>query len=621
MIKPLLLLSLILLSSNLCAQTDKLQDISDSKEWMNLMRYQKGIFGTSSLVKAKEYFLSNEGMDSPLKELEATISGINSKSIKVMDEHPKCLYPARVMLLKKAGLISNSINLKNCPAYQAYIKKIDLDSVSIIFSSYFIEKPASTFGHTFFRLRSKSSTKENNDLLDYGVDFAAKVDTVNPLIYGIKGIFGGFRGEYSMMPYYVKVKEYNNMESRDLWDYKLNLNAKDIAYFQAHLFEMNRAYFDYLYFSENCSYHILSFLDAIKPEWKLMDAIGVTVPPVDTLYALFDQEDIVKDVRLRPASYTKLKSRYEAMDDNQLELFKTLINDSSMIKEIKDNEDELFVLDTYNLYVDFKNADVDATKSLKSRERKEYQQQKFKINSRRARLNSKSKDLDYTFMNKNSPDKGHRTNRVRLLGSKDSAGEYFNFEIRGALHDLLDKPNGFLPMSTTELGVLKLAYNKYQEDKLRLEEIVFAKIEALRPVNIFSKKISWQLSFGAAENQIYESKTFNPYFHLDLGYTFGNESITFAMLAAMEGNYTFESDYDYTAGIGPKAKIVFSSSRFSTALSYQYMFRSRSRVSETHEFGAEARYHLNKSISFVAGYDYQDSFYKKGYAGINFFYY
>ncbi|MFG1501569.1 DUF4105 domain-containing protein [Halobacteriovorax sp. XZX-3] len=598
----------------------ELETFSKSQRWLKLIRYEKNLFGYESLVKAKEYFLSENGMTSPLEELKQTISGVESPLVKDMNNHPKCLFPARFMLLKEHRLIEQSLNLYDCPAYQDYIKKIDIYSVSIIFSSYFIEKPASTFGHTFFRVRSKSSKSQDNDLLDYGVDFSAKVDTSNPLVYGYKGIFGGFKGMFAMMPYYVKVKEYNNMESRDLWDYELNLDRKDLIYFQAHLFEMNRAYFDYLYFTKNCSYHILAFVDAIRTDWKLIDNIDTTVPPVDTIYALFEQDNIVKNIKVRPASYTKLKARYDEMNPKQGALFKKLIKDSKNISDIKDNVDELFVLDTYNLYIDFKNADVDATKSLKDKEKKEYRTQKFRINSKRAKLASKSQDINYDFLMPKSPDKGHSTNRFSLGPSFDSNGEYLNIEFRGALHDLLDRQSGYLPMSTTELVNIKLDYNRYQEDRLRLVDIQLARIDALRPVTVFAKKLSWQFNFGFAESFTYQSRTLNPYLDFDLGYTFGNEVFALAAFIATQNSYIYESDYDYALTYGPKIRLIYSSKYFSWQGSYQYSFRNNTRLNKQHEWNSEAKFHFTKDVSLRLAYQYYDEVYQRAMAGLNFFY-
>ena len=53
-----------------------LDSFSKSQKWLKLIRYEKGLFGYESLVKADEYFLSKEGKTSPLQELKKSISGI-----------------------------------------------------------------------------------------------------------------------------------------------------------------------------------------------------------------------------------------------------------------------------------------------------------------------------------------------------------------------------------------------------------------------------------------------------------------------------------------------------------------------------------------------------------------
>src|SRR5205085_2119317 len=92
-----------------------------------------------------------------------------------------------------------------------------------------------------------------HDLLDYGVDYSATADTSNPVLYAFKGIFGFFPGTFHIFPYYYKVREYNDYESRDLWEYDLSLTPQQVTMLVAHLYELGATYFDYYYIDENCS--------------------------------------------------------------------------------------------------------------------------------------------------------------------------------------------------------------------------------------------------------------------------------------------------------------------------------------------------------------------------------
>ena len=596
------------------------ESFSKRSEWLSLMRYQRSIFGYESLVVSDEYFLAKDGKTNPKAELLESIKQFQSPDIKKMDEHPRCLFPSRFMLLQKHNLISDKLNLKKCEKYQKFTKKIEIASASLIFSSYFIEKPASTFGHTFFRVRSKTSVEEDNDLLDYGVDFAAKIDTANPIMYGLKGIFGGFYGSYSLMPYYLKVKEYNDMESRDLWDYELNLTQEELDFFQAHLFDMDRAKFDYYYMTKNCSYHILAFIDAIKPEWRLMNFLQWMVPPVDTLHSIANQKDIIKKKKLRPASYTKLKTRYELMDKKQKEKFKSLKDDINNIQTIKPNKSDLFVLDTFNLYVDFSNADVNSNDKITGKSQSVYINRKFKVNRYRANIKLKSQKVEYEHLYDQSPDKSHYTNRLRLLANYDSDGNYQELEWRGALHDLIDDSTGYLPMSTTELLVPRLSFNKYQEGKVRLEDYQIVRVEALRLVNALAAKMSWQIALGIKRSDIYQNRKLNPYLDLDLGYTFGNESFAFATLLTTQNRYVVSTDINYDLAWGPKVRAIVNYESIGLSIDYKYLYRLEDDFSKTHELSGEFRYNFKTIGSLVLGYSYEDEFYQKGYVGGHLFY-
>ena len=88
------------------------------------------------------------------------------------------------------------------------------------------------------------------------------LDEKNGLTFAIQGLIGGYPGTFSVLPYYIKVREYSNLENRDLWEYELNLSPEEIEIFVDHLWELGSTYFAYYYLSENCSYHVLGLLEA-----------------------------------------------------------------------------------------------------------------------------------------------------------------------------------------------------------------------------------------------------------------------------------------------------------------------------------------------------------------------
>ena len=82
------------------------------------------------------------------------------------------------------------------------------------------------------------------------------------------------------MPYYVKVQEYSNMESRDLWEYELTLSAAQVSRLVMHAWETRATHFDYYFFSRNCSYQLLALLEAADPDLHLIERLRAIGDPV-----------------------------------------------------------------------------------------------------------------------------------------------------------------------------------------------------------------------------------------------------------------------------------------------------------------------------------------------------
>ncbi len=86
----------------------------------------------------------------------------------------------------------------------------------------------------------------------------------------MKGLLGLFRGDFRKVPFHFKVREYNDFESRDLWEYELAFSPAELELFAAHLWELGSTYFAYYYLSENCWYHVLASIEVVRPELDLL---------------------------------------------------------------------------------------------------------------------------------------------------------------------------------------------------------------------------------------------------------------------------------------------------------------------------------------------------------------
>src|SRR5260221_313971 len=156
-------------------------------------------------------------------------------------------------------------------------------------------------------------------LLDYGVNYAASVDTQNAFVYAVKGLVGLFPGRFNSIPYYYKVREYNDFESRDLWEYDLSLTPAQVAMLVAHVWELGSTQFPYYYVSRNCSYHLIAALEAAVPELDLLSHVGHVAVPADTIKVLHEMPGLVRTVRYRPSVRAQFRRRAQDLSGRQLD--------------------------------------------------------------------------------------------------------------------------------------------------------------------------------------------------------------------------------------------------------------------------------------------------------------
>ena len=148
------------------------------------------------------------------------------------------------------------------------------------------------FGHTLLRI-DRPNQDERTRLISYAVNFAADTGPDQGLAFAVLGLTGGYRGYFSMRPYYEMVKMYSDIENRDIWEYQLNFNRQEIDLMIEHLWELEDQYADYYFFSTNCSYALLSLLDVARPGLRLTEEFPVYALPVDTVRAVVEQRGML----------------------------------------------------------------------------------------------------------------------------------------------------------------------------------------------------------------------------------------------------------------------------------------------------------------------------------------
>ena len=218
-----------------------------------------------------------------------------------------------------------------CERFHNWYHELNPQSITLVFPSAYMNNPSSMFGHTLLRIDQKGQTEQTR-ILAYTINYAADVPRDEGVSFAVKGIFGGYKGYFSTVPYYLKVREYRDIENRDIWEYRLNLTDDQVRRMLMHAWELGNAYFDYFFFKENCSYHLLSLLEVANPDWHLTDEFLIWTVPVDTIRLLTRQPGLVGEIVYRPARSTQIKQKREHLSQEEQRRLQSITKDAGAIK-------------------------------------------------------------------------------------------------------------------------------------------------------------------------------------------------------------------------------------------------------------------------------------------------
>ncbi|HEY8271370.1 MAG TPA: DUF4105 domain-containing protein [Pseudobdellovibrionaceae bacterium] len=469
----------------------------EDRQWLRLVQYHPHFFGGyKSSGESDKFFLAPKGKSRPDLELTATLLALqeNTRTLRSQDgrfEDPVgCVFPARKLWLeKKAGI---KFPNPQCERFNRFKEILQPQSLTYVFSSYYLNNPASAFGHTFLRVNKAPSAinGERFELADYGVGYAAVKTSENPFVYSFLGVSGLMPGAFDINPYYYKVREYNDFESRDLWEYDLTFTPEEVEMVIAYIWELLDVNFNYHYFTENCSYRILSVLEVARPSLELTDHLKSQVMPADTVQTLFQQQGLVGRIHFRPSIRATFEQRYRGLSDEGKSRLRGFARNESIAEMIQDLEpvEKRGSLDTAMDYLDYRYS-----KEILRKEEKYI----FKKDVLRARaeLGGASALLKLSTAESEAPHEAQGSRRWGFGYREWNKRNFYLLEMKAALHDLLDPKLGYPPTAEITMGYLGLSLDSTSQE-LALDRAILYEVVSLSPLNDFNRDVSWRLKFS-----------------------------------------------------------------------------------------------------------------------------
>jgi len=455
--------------------------------WQILLHYQPTLGGgTESLIDDPRFFLSADGKHDPAAELVATLAAF-FRAPEEGEEDPRCRFVARrAWLTERLAIDKTRLPPVACSEFEQALAKVDPQSATLIFPGNHNNSPASMFGHTLLNIDGPFQSR----LLSYAVNYSARTDESNGFAYAVKGIFGLYKGYYSILPYYLKVREYNDLERRDVWEYALNLTPPEVVRMFRHIWELRDIASDYYFFDENCSYNLLFLLEAARPSLDLTGRCRPWVIPIDTV-RIVRASGLVQATRYRPSKATRIAHLAAQMSPTEKRLAQRLLAGEIEPSELPPTDastaGRIRILDLTAETVEFRYFRHEM-------DQEGYRRRYLSLLQARSRLGlADPADTDIPVPGR--PDLGHGSNRLGLAAGWQDEGYFLEARIRPAYHHLMDDDAGYLAGS--QIDFANLVLRAYPErHRLELHALDLINIVSLSPRHPFFKPVSWKVDTG-----------------------------------------------------------------------------------------------------------------------------
>ena len=523
------------------------QNLGEDREWLTLLHVERSWYGQRrSLVDDPAFFLAPTGKSDPAAELAATIGGMLAAPVADA-KHAVERFPARAeFLIRRLDLDRSRLPMPRSQEFEDAYAGLGPRSAAIAFPTAYMNTPASLFGHTLLLIRNRVQT----GMASQAINYAALTGNDGGVAFAVKGLFGGYPGHFSLLPYWQKLNEYSDLDQRDVWEYDLALAPEDLRRLLLHAWEMRGIRSDYFFFDENCAYYLLYLIDAARPELALHTQAPPWVIPLDTVRIL-SEAGLVCGVSWRPSLATKVQARAarltpERADSARRIALGELPPGAAVHGEVADSADEL------DLAVDY----LQALHNRRKLDQAAFQPRFVQLLTTRAALRVPAREA-ISEPPGVPPDQGHGSVRLGLGGGFSGEKGFVEASIRPAYHDLLDPEAGYVPGA--QIDFLSVTGRWYEGDvRPTLERLDAIGLRSFSPRDSFFAPPSWKVDTGLVRERIGKAGHSEHHAFVDCGvgasWALPGAGLGYAMLDA--DLRVVDVDPSLALGLGPELGAV-----------------------------------------------------------------
>lgn len=532
--------------------------------WLNLLHYKKNLWGgLQSQADDARFYLSADGAHDPQAELLADLRGFFARSEHNQShQHAQCRFPARLAWLDRQLNFSADLPEVNCEPFEQWQQQWQASRITLLFPGMYLANPASMFGHTFIRFDQPGRSELLSPTLSYA---AAHDETDSLLLFSLKGIFGAYPGRFSMQPYYQTLREYSDIEQRDIWEYTLNLTDEESRQLIRHLWEVRDIKFDYFFFRENCAFRLLALLDVAREGINMsLNTHPLYAIPVDTVRDV-QQAGLIASRHYRPARHSKLLQMSQQMSKSARQSALDLSEGRMQVDELSQQlepQQQAAALELASELVEHSDTASDMGS-----------ERQLALLSARSHLPADvSSHFEFRAI---PPETSHASARWQLSVGEYEQQRFYEIGLRPSFHADLDPPDGFA--RGVSISALDTRLRWYEESQqLELESLDIFSMRSLVPVEAWARPLSRKISLQLNRLPVNES-TDRQWAHLlqaqfGLGYARQLQPVLFYALLNTQLDYSgrLQDNHAWYAGLDTGALMTFKFRNLSGQLQLQY---------------------------------------------------
>ena len=246
-----------------------------SAQWQALLHFRDG----KPRFKSNVFFLSQE--TSAFSELEETLQRLKQ------DPRYVCRFPARWKYLK-SRFPNIPENDEHCTELRKYRMSVPFDETSVVYSSENLFYPSSMMGHMMLRV---AGIKKGVGFVEHGISFFTELDPWKLPVEIFQSLVGGKLGFFRVSPYQEKVRQYQEREGRNVWEYQLMLSKDQRDLLRDHIWELRNSHLPYFFQSYNCATLTLMLIRVADPT---IDEGTAWISPTDVVRLMITSHKINK---------------------------------------------------------------------------------------------------------------------------------------------------------------------------------------------------------------------------------------------------------------------------------------------------------------------------------------